>query len=251
MVTGGTGVLGRLVVERLRAAGRAVRVLSRRPGEGRVVADLLTGAGLPEALAGAGIVVHCATANSGKKDVAATRTLVEAARAAGCRHLVYVSIVGVDLVPFPYYRGKLAGEGLVERGGVPWTVLRAAQFHDLLRTLFAVAARLPVMLVPGLRFQPVDAGEVADRLAVLATGEPAGRAADLGGPEVRAATDLARAYLAATGRRRPVVPVRLPGRTFGAYRRGGHLAPDHATGHITFERYLATHPDPRRLSYRG
>ncbi|GDY28534.1 SDR family oxidoreductase [Gandjariella thermophila] len=258
LVTGGTGALGRVVVDRLLGGGHEVRVMSRGaapaeqpPGRGWATADLLTGAGVDAALRGVGVVVHCATSASGPKEIRAMRTLVDAARGAGCAHLVYVSIVGVDRVPLAYYRGKLAAEGILDGCGVPSTVLRATQFHDLLRVLFAMAARLPVMPVPDLPFQPVDAGEVAARLVELAAGEPAGRVPDMGGPEVRDAVELARAYLAATGRRRPVVPVRLPGRTFRAYRRGGHLAPDHAVGRRTFEQYLAEHPDPAGTSYRG
>lgn len=257
LVTGGTGMLGRLVVAGLSEAGQPVRTSSRRPApEGRrpeewATANLLTGAGVAEAVSGAGTVVHCATSGGRRSEVTATRTLVEAAGRAGCRHLLYVSIVGVDRVPFPYYRGKLAAEEIVAGSGVPYTILRATQFHDLLRAVFAWGARPPVMLVPDLPFQPVDVREVAARVVELATGDPAGRADDLGGPEVREATDLARGYLATTRRRRAVLPVRLPGRIFRAYRQGGHLAPDHATGRTTFEQYLVSHPDPARLSYRG
>lgn len=252
LVTGGTGALGRHVVDRLQDAGQRVRVMSRRvgPAGDHAVADLISGEGLDAALRGAVAVVHCATTMSGPKDVRATENLVAAAGRAGCPHLVYVSIVGVDRVPFGYYRGKLAAERLVEGGGVGHTILRATQFHDLLRVVMAGAARLPVMLLPGLPFQPVYAGEVATRLAELATAEPAGRVPDMGGPEIRHAREFAESYLAVTGKRRPVLPVRLPGRTFRAYQRGEHLARDGATGRITFERYLAGLGDPARLSYR-
>jgi hypothetical protein len=91
----------------------------------------------------------------------------------------------------------------------------------------------------GTSFQPIEAGEVAARLAELATGVGAGRVPDMGGPEVRGAASLALSYLAARGRHRPVVPVRLPGAVFAGYRRGSHLAPDHAVGRVTFEGFLA------------
>jgi uncharacterized protein YbjT (DUF2867 family) len=258
LVTGGTGTLGSRVVGRLLDNGHEVQVMSRRAApaqsparRGWASADLLTGAGVDAALTGVDVVVHCATSGTAPKEMRAMRTLLEAARRAGGVHLVYVSIVGVDRVPLPYYRGKLQAEGMLEGGGVPFTVLRATQFHDLLRVLFAATARLPVMPVPDVPFQPVDAGEVAARLAELAVGDPLGRVSDIGGPEVRPAAQLARTFLAAVGRRRPVLPVRLPGRTFRAYREGGHLSPDHATGRRTFEQYLAEHRDPTGLSYRG
>ncbi|MFL6077046.1 MAG: SDR family oxidoreductase [Mycobacteriales bacterium] len=255
-VTGGTGLLGREVVRRLREAGNRVRVVSRRqapagrPGEW-ATADLRTGEGVAAAVAGSAAVVHCATTGRPKQEMAFVRGLVEAAAAAGSPHLLYVSIAGVDRVPFGYYRAKLAAERLVEGSGLPYTILRATQFHDLVRAMLAWAAKAPVMLVPGMPDQPVDAGEVAARLAELATGEPRRRVPDLGGPEVRDFRELAAVYLRATGRRRPIAGVRLPGATFRAFRNGGHLATDHPTGTVTFEEYLAAHPEPRRLSYRG
>jgi uncharacterized protein YbjT (DUF2867 family) len=260
LVTGGTGALGRVVVRRLLEAGQDVRSMSRQArqdGEAEPVgADLMTGRGVAEAVAGADVIVHCATSFGRGQEVQAVKTVIETAgRAHGAGaaprpHLVYVSIVGVDRIPFGYYRQKLAAERLVETSGLPYTILRATQFHDLVRALFAAAARSPVMPVPALAFQPIDVRDVAGRLAGLALGEPAGRAEDLGGPEVREATGLARAYLAATGRRRPLLPVRLPGATFRAFRAGGNLTPEHPYGQITFEEYLERHTDPRRAAYR-
>jgi uncharacterized protein YbjT (DUF2867 family) len=258
VVTGGTGALGQVVVTRLLEAGHEVRVMSRRaaPSDHQsrrnwATADLLTGEGVAAAIREADVIIHCATGGSGTKEVTATRTLIEEARRSGCLHLVCVSVVGVDRVPLGYYRGKLAAERAIERSGVPYTILRATQFHDLLRVVFAGAAKLPVMFVPGWRFQPIDVRDVAARILELSVGDPVGRADDMGGPEVRAATDLARTYLTATDRRRLVVPVRLPGMTFRAYRQGGHLAPERAVGRTTFEQYLAGHPDPATTSYRG
>ncbi|MEU1012827.1 SDR family oxidoreductase [Streptomyces sp. NPDC005890] len=237
LVTGGTGTLGRLVTQRLWADGHEVRVLSRHTQPYAV--DLRTGgAGLDAALAGAETVVHCASTPRGGDEQAA-RNLLAAARGAGVGHLVYISIVGVDRVPFGYYRSKLAVERLVEESGLGWTVLRATQFHDLVVTLLQGLARLPVLAVPaGVPDQPVEVAEVAERLAELALGAPAGRVPDLAGPQVRTFDSLARAYLRATGRRRPVVRVPLAGKTYRAFRAGWHLAPERAVGKVTFEEYL-------------
>nr|WP_042183923.1 SDR family oxidoreductase [Kibdelosporangium sp. MJ126-NF4]CEL15961.1 hypothetical protein [Kibdelosporangium sp. MJ126-NF4]CTQ93885.1 hypothetical protein [Kibdelosporangium sp. MJ126-NF4] len=253
LVTGGTGLLGRLVVDRLVTRGHEVRVLSRTPGDGceRAVGDLRSGDGVREAVADVDVIVHCATAFGRRAEARITRTLVAAARQAGRPHLAYISIVGVDRVPLGYYQGKMAAERTIADSGLPYTILRATQFHDILRVLFAKAARSPVMPVPDFRFQPVDVGEVADRLTELAIGEPGGRVPDFAGPHIHHACDFARAFALATGRRRLVLPVRLPGRTFRAYRDGGNLAPDHAAGSITFEDYLAAHPAPLATSYRG
>jgi uncharacterized protein YbjT (DUF2867 family) len=238
LVTGGTGTLGRLVAERLRADGHEVRVLSRHAQPYAV--DLREGgAALDAAVEGVDTVVHCATTPTGGDEKAAAN-LIAAARRAGVGHLVYISIVGIDRVPLPYYRIKLAVEKQVEESGLGWTVLRATQFHDLLVRVFRAMAKSPVMMLPaGVSDQPVEVAEVADRLAELAAGPPAGRVADLGGPEVRSFESLARAYVKATGRRRAVVNVPLAGKAYRGFRAGGHLAPEQAVGKGTFEEYLA------------
>ncbi|HWM04144.1 MAG TPA: NAD(P)H-binding protein [Actinophytocola sp.] len=232
LLTGGTGTLGRAVAARLPSA----RVLSRRPGPGRVVGDLSTGAGLADALSGVDTVIHCATSLRAR-DVEHARHLIAAA--AGRPHVVYVSIVGVDEIPLGYYRTKLAVERLLASSGLPWTVLRATQFHDLVLRFFTVQRWSPALFVPsGAGFQPIDVRDVADRLVSLASQSPAGRVADIGGPEVRPVTDLARSYL--SGRRRPVVPIPLPGKVMRGFRTGANLAP--ATGTITFEEFLRSGP---------
>ncbi|MCI0587112.1 MAG: NAD(P)H-binding protein [Planctomycetes bacterium] len=250
LVTGGTGVLGRKVVERLLRDGKGVRILSRRPrpsAPSRVRAfwgDLAGGSpSLREAVAGAEAIVHCASSRFRKTravDVEGTGRLLEIARDCGVGHFLYVSIVGVDRNPLGYYQAKLEAEGRVERGGVPWTILRATQFHDLLARLFGALSRFPVLLLPkGFRFQPVEAGEVADALVAILRAGPSGRASDLGGPEVRGVADLARAFLAASRRRRLVVPVPVLGGTGAAFRAGANLCPDRAVGRVRWEEYLA------------
>ncbi|MFD2418767.1 SDR family oxidoreductase [Amycolatopsis pigmentata] len=244
LVTGATGTLGRVVAERLLAGGHRVNVLSRRSAPSGTpyrwhTGDLHTGAGVDAAVAGVNAIVHCATTMRRGGDEAATRRLVDAVRRSGSPRLVYISIVGIDRVPFRYYRAKLAAERLIEESGLPWTILRTTQFHDLIVAFSAVQRRLPVTFaLRRVRFQPIDVREVADRLATLAVDEPAGRVADMGGPEVREEREFARLYLRAVGRRRPVVPVRLPGGLGRAYRDGAHLTPEHAVGTITFEEFL-------------
>ncbi|MFI7009746.1 SDR family oxidoreductase [Streptomyces sp. NPDC050145] len=238
LVTGGTGTLGRLVDERLSAAGHEVRVLSRHARPYAV--DLREGGpALDRAVDGADVIVHCASSPRGGDEKAAAR-LIEAARRAGVPHLLYISIVGVDRVPLRYYREKRSVERMIEESGLGWTVLRATQFHELVRDVLAGAARLPVMLLPaGVGDQPVAVAEVAERLAELAVAGPAGRVPDMGGPEVRSLAEWGRAYLAAVGKRRVILSVPLFGRTYREFRAGGHLAPERAVGHGTFEDFLA------------
>jgi uncharacterized protein YbjT (DUF2867 family) len=287
LVTGATGVLGRQIICRLLAAGYRVRALSRRPPEGRAVpgsadwvtGDLVIGAGVHQAVQDVGVIIHCASdfrhprldvdmaqnlisaaagrgASAGNEVSAAGVTGAERRAATGATaspgpHLAYISIVGADRIPLRYYQAKVDVERLVENSGLPWTILRATQFHDLISYLSQQAARLPVMMVPaGTSFQPVDAGEVADRLVELALGKPAGRAPDMGGPAVRTVADLARAYLRATRQRRPVLPVRVPGKIFSGYRHGAHLAPDRAGGCRTYEEFLVGQVSPARRPLR-
>lgn len=134
LVTGGTGTLGRLVTPLLRDAGRTVRVLSRHshePADGieYVACDLLEGEGIETAVNGAETILHLAGGPKG--DDEATRNLVRAASRAGVAHLVYISVIGADRVPLGYFRSKLGAERAVADSGLPWTTLRAAQFHDL------------------------------------------------------------------------------------------------------------------------
>ncbi|MEU6524808.1 NAD(P)H-binding protein [Streptomyces sp. NPDC046924] len=246
LVTGGTGALGRHLTERLRTDGHEVRVLSRHSRPYAV--DLRRGGStLDEAVTGADTVVHCASTPRGGDEEAA-KNLLAAAQRAGVGHLVYISIVGVDRVPFGYYRTKFAVERLIEESGIGWTVLRTTQFHDLLLTVLEGLCRLPVLLLPSrVKGQPIDVTEVADRLAELALGGPAGRVEDMGGPEVRTLDSLARSYLRATGRRRAVVRVPLRGAAYRAFRAGGHLAPEHAVGKGTFEEFLAARAGRKRV----
>ena len=237
VVTGGTGRLGQVVVERLAERGCEVRSISRR--NTTVSVDLRKGTNIDQAVAGAGAIVHCATTN-GRGDIVATRNLIEAAKRAGGPHLVYISIVGVEGVPMPYYRAKLRVEREIAESGLPWTILRTTQFHELVAQILGLAARLPVMPLPtGFRFQPIDTGDVADRLVGLTLGQPQGWVADLGGPQVLDVRQLAKTYLMVTGKSRPVVSVPVPGAIARGYREGRHLAPGHAAGRRTFEEFLA------------
>lgn len=248
LVTGGTGTLGRLIVPRLAEAGRTVRVLSRTPREPaadavhHVTADLRAADApdrLDAALDGVEVVLHLAGGPKG--DGEATTALAQAASRAGVKHLVHISAIGADRVPIAWFRMKLAAEEAVTGSGVPWTILRAAQFHDLVLKTATAMARLPVVpVLGGLRFQPVDARDVAARLTELVAGEPAGLVSDLAGPRIIPMGELLRTYLRAAGKRRPLLPVRMPGKAGRAYRDGANLTVDGADlGTLTWEEFLA------------
>lgn len=242
LVTGGTGTLGRLIVPSLAARGHQVRVLSRRPGAGTHVGDLATGSGLGEAADGAELIVHAASDRRlGRSDPEQTRRLLAAAP--GCRHLLYVSIVGVDKIPFGYYRVKLACEELVAASRVPSTTLRATQFHELLDAALRAVSRLPVAALPlDFRFQSVAASEVAARVTELVEAEPLGRAPDFGGPQVLSGWQIAAIWREQHGRPRAVLSLRLPGRTYRAFAAGANTCPDHADGRQTWAEFVRAAP---------
>ncbi|MEV6281944.1 NAD(P)H-binding protein [Kribbella sp. NPDC051770] len=251
LVTGGTGTLGRKVVRGLLDAGRDVRVLSRTdkaPYDGVqvVVGDLETGAGVEKAVDGIETIVHCAGSATGD-DVKAER-LVAAAVPAGVRHIVNISVVGANTVPvvsgldrkmFGYFERKRAAEVLIERSGIPWTNLRATQFHELTFTAAEQLAKLPVVPAPsGFRIQPVDSGAVAERMVELALAAPQGQVADIAGPRTYTFKEMVKVYLRAAGKRRLTMPIHTPGKAAAAHRAGVNLSPGHGTGR-TWEDFVA------------
>lgn len=256
LVTGGTGALGSELVPRLVSRGHTVRVLSRRenppvpPGVTAVRGDLTTGSGLEEAVAGVDSIVHCASGTgtirgiisykvAKRTDVDATERMLEHAKRSGSPHVLYISIVGIDKIPLPYYRAKLDTERVIERSGLPYTIFRATQFHSLGWEFGRRLDRSPVVMTPrGARSQLVDQGEVAERMAELMETRPQ-RAPDMGGPEVLEFPSIMRSYLRAVGKRRAVVAVPIPGKAMAGFRAGHNLTPEHADGRITFDEWLA------------
>jgi uncharacterized protein YbjT (DUF2867 family) len=238
LVTGGTGTLGRQLVPVLAGRGHEVRVLSRRPGAGTHLGDLRTGAGLAAAADGAQLVVHAASDRRlGRSDLAQTERLLSAVPA--CAHLLYLSIVGVDAIPFSYYRVKLACEDLVAASPVPSTTLRATQFHELLAAALRAAERWPVAPLPlDLLVQSVAAREVAARAADIIEGPALGRATDFGGPEVLSGWQVTGAWRAHRGKPRAVVSVRLPGRLYRSFSRGLNTCPGYAEGRQTWTQFV-------------
>lgn len=239
-VAGGTGVVGRPTVEAVRAAGHHAIALSRSSG-----VDLLTGTGLDAALTGVDAVVDAANVStlSARKATrffeTATGNLVAAAARAGVRHVVVLSIVGIDRIPHEYYAGKLAQEAVVEASSVPWSILRATQFHEFSAQLFQRGHVGPFHLAPRARVQPIAAREVGARLAQLAAGTARGRVADLAGPREERLDDMVKAYAGRIGHRGWVPSVSLPGPQMKGMRAGLALpAPGAELGTETFAAWL-------------
>lgn len=252
LVTGGTGTLGNKFVSAATDAGHAVRILSRRShpenrqGETEWArADLATGEGVAEAVRGIDAVMHAATSpgfGAAKVDVEGTRRLVEISQAASVGHILYPSIVGIDKIPFSYYRHKLQAETIIEESSVPHSILRATQFHTFVDQIVSAAMRLPlVTLLPtDFRVQSVAASEVAQRLSRLLGEGASGRLPNFGGPEVAHLDEMASIWMDVKGKRKRVIRLPLPGRAAQAFRDGKNTDPNRKAGRITWRRWLET-----------
>jgi uncharacterized protein YbjT (DUF2867 family) len=249
LVTGGAGHLGHLVVKHLSAAGHPVRGMSRRaspgedwPGAEWKQADLKTGVGVAEAVRGMDVVVHLAAIGNSMVDFEGTHRLLDAAREAQVSHVVFISVVGIDKVPWAGGKAKLASEDHIEHSGLPWSILRATQFHYGIDFLLNFLTRPPLVLVPtDFPLQPVAEEEVAQRLVEIVQAGPSGRLPDMGGPRVYTSGELARIWLRQRGMRRAIIPLWLPGKTARALRRGGNTCPQRAIGTVSWEAWLQQH----------
>ena len=239
-VLGGQGLLGRRLTPLLVEAGYDVTVASRSAvGSGKMRADLANGKGLAEAIQAADIVVHLASdaRQHQKIDVGGTRNLLDVIDG---RHLIYVSIVGVDKHPFAYYRAKYEAEQTIETSAKSYAILRATQFHDFVAYFLGAACKPPVPLIPTrFVFQSIDTGEVADHLAQLVESGLTGLRPDIAGPEIRTAEYLANSLMTARGKSKRIVNLPVPGKTAAAFRHGVHTNPDRAVGVRTWNQYLS------------
>ena len=247
LVSGGAGGLGRSLTPILVEAGHEVVVSSRKERQGRhgiryVRADLASGDNLGEALSSVQpeVVINLASSpfrKTWETDAVGSRRLAEAAAAGDqLRHFIHVGIVGDDLIPFRYYKAKAAAErGLTAMPGLPLTVQRATQFHTLIGVPLLKLRWAPVVpIARSLRFQTVDVGEVAERVASLVDAEPAnGRAQDMGGPTVMTLGEMATIAGVRT------VPALLPGRVAAGFKQGLNTCPDGYLGKVTFEDWVA------------
>jgi uncharacterized protein YbjT (DUF2867 family) len=251
LVTGGSGDLGRHVVRDLVERGHAVRVLVHNRMPPRVEGDhplefnpgdLTTGEGLENALLRAETVVHCATNpfKTSEVDIQGTERLLRAAESADVHHFLYISIVGIDDFPgYSYYRVKREVEQLITASRLPWTILRATQFHELAVRFLQPFDRLPFAFVPrGTRWQLIAASDAARRLGELVDAGPSGRTRDVGGPEALTSEEVASSYRLAKRLRPSVMSVPVPGSAAKAFRAGKHLAPDARYGQQTWYQFL-------------
>lgn len=210
VVVGGTGQTGRLLVEALRERGH--ETLAASPS---TEVNAVTGDGLEQALTGAEVVIDVTNAPSADEAGAteffraSTENLTIAGAKAGVRHHVVLSIVGLEAASdLAYYRAKLAQEAAVRAGGVPFTIVRAAQFFEFLDGIVQANTQGDEITLAQLRMQPIALSDLVTHLAEIAVSEPVDGTVEAAGPEVLALDEIGR-RLAAPGQR-----VTIGGRPF-------------------------------------
>jgi uncharacterized protein YbjT (DUF2867 family) len=206
VVIGGTGLIGSNVVERLHRAGH--EALAASPDTG---VNTLTGEGLTEALDGAQVVVDVSNAPQWDDDavmdffLTSSRNLLAAEVAAAIRHHVLLSVVGADRLPGSgYMRAKVAQENEVEKGPIPYTILRASQFFEFIERIADSASTGEAIHLAPVFVQPESADDVAAAVADVAVSEPVNGIVELGGPEQFRLDELARRVLEANNDERLV-----------------------------------------------
>jgi len=250
-VIGGAGTLGRHVTTELATRGHDVRVLSRRSQQYPV--DLTSGLGLAAAIDGCSAVIDASNASAPRRArqvlVDGTRRLLAAEQDCGVAHHVGISIVGCERVPMGYYRVKVDQEQVISAGAVPWTLVRATQFHELVDMALTAAARWRVLPIPAARLQTIASAEVARVVADVAEQAPGRGRIQVAGPEVLTMAGLARTWQSATGTRAARVPVPVPGKLGRALRAGALTAEDaDVLGTQTFADWLAARAGNREVS---
>ncbi|WP_295013358.1 SDR family oxidoreductase [uncultured Microbacterium sp.] len=244
VIAGGTGTVGRHIVQAAQRRGHDAVVLARSTG-----ADLTTGAGVDAALDGADAAVDVTSvatmseSNAVRFFETTAKTLASVARRTGLGHLLILSIVGIDRAPYGYYAGKLAQERVVARAETPWSIVRATQFHEFAGQIARQARFAGVQLAPRARVQPIAAAVLAEHLIDVLEGGPAGRAQDVAGPREEQLSALIREQVRHDGHRGGVIPVSMPGAQLRAMRKGAVLpGPDALRVGPTFAEWLSSSP---------
>jgi uncharacterized protein YbjT (DUF2867 family) len=243
VIIGGSGLIGKQLTTLLRQAGHAVTAASPSSG-----VNAVTGEGLDEALTGAQVVVDVTNSPSFEDEAVmhffrtSTQNLLAASARTGVRHVVALSVVGSERVPASgYFRAKVAQEALIKDGKLPYTIVRATQFHEFLMSVAHVATEGQTVRLPTAPLQPIASADVAAALADVAVQAPRNGTCEVGGPEAVPLDELIRRVLQARQDPRKVVSD-PQGTYFGTPLLGKELipGPDARIGKISLAQWLAS-----------
>ncbi|MBK7872519.1 MAG: NAD(P)H-binding protein [Saprospiraceae bacterium] len=256
LITGGTGVLGSALAKELQIQNLDFLAISRSRDKINhynsttevsdlpwQCADLMTGEGLEQALIDVDTVFHLASipkqTNEDHPELKLMENLLNAARKKDVQHLIYISILGVDRVPMPYYRAKLEAEKILQKSGIPYTILRATQFHEFLEAIINLCLKLPIGLVPKkFKVQPISLEAVVQALIKISENEPQHKILNIGGSEVLNFGEAAKLWLEYHHKSKPVINIPIMGKLMKSIANGGLLCQEVAPDSITWETYL-------------
>ena len=249
LVTGGTGTLGKVVVNKLVNQNSKVSILSSKEnvklpnGVKLFTGNLETGDGLYKAIKDVEVIIHCASNSKNFQgiDIIGTKNLLEVINQK-IHHFIYISIVGIDKSDFPYYLAKLEVETMIQKSGIPYSIQRATQFHNLVLFLiksFKIENSSSIIVPVGMKFQTIDIRDVADKLVQLAGENPIGRLPELGGPQVLDIEDMTKIYLKSIKKEDIKIKLQqVESDLYNVFKSGINLCPQNARGKITWEYFL-------------
>jgi uncharacterized protein YbjT (DUF2867 family) len=246
LVTGSTGQLGSTLLKQLKGSNYEVKITSRRKPEGLghfewIYSDLSSGEGLEAAVKDVDVIIHAATSpvkNSKMVEVLGFKEFL--GKMKHIKHLIYPSIVGIDEIPFKYYKQKYEAEDLLKNSSIPHTIVRATQFHNFVENLFISKPLFKRYIVPGnFKFQSVEVSEFARHLIGLVEKEPQGRAEDFGGPEIMTLKEMAELKIKKNNESNKVLSISFPGKLHKTMSEGKNTNSLRKMGQITFGDYLS------------
>ena len=251
-MTGGTGKLGRIVIPQLLKRGDKVEVLTTRtntelPSAVNIrTGDLTNLSILRKTLSDSGseVIVHSASnfLDPENVDVKGTENLLEAIQKKKIKHIIYISIVGVEKSQYPYYKAKYEAERMIINTGIPYTILRATQFHHfVLHRLIKPLDTKPgeiLQLPENFVFQSIDISDVAKMVVELVGKEPQNGTISVGGPEILPLEKMAQDYLDFLNRKDKIELV--PAEAFKVFQTRINLCPDNDYGKVTWTEYLSS-----------
>ncbi|MBI2427582.1 MAG: NAD(P)H-binding protein [Ignavibacteriales bacterium] len=244
IITGGSGFLGHETATLLAKHSVPYTSTSRtNPFHDRQwrYLDLENGAHFDDALRGNRTVLHLASGTrlrNRNTDVEGTKKLLSSAHRVGIRHFIYISIVGIDNVPMKYYQYKLEAERCIASSGIPYTILRATQFHGFVDFMLGRWLKYPFSFLPSIQVQPIDIAVVARRLFSLTMDKPHNATLNLGGKEIFSSRALAAIWLRGRSQHRMIVDLPLVGKLGTSLRTGALTCPERTSEGLTWGEWV-------------